>query len=143
MLIERLCSLVTKYDDSLLKIGVERVGQQQSFIDYLSKEFRRRGIYRRVDPLPPGSRKSKEARIRSTLQPYFGERRVWVRVDMAGLLDEFNKFPLSQIRDELDAMAYSAQYYWAKYATGMNSNYEEYIKKYEEDRATASIVTGY
>lgn len=141
-LIDKICELCVKYKDYLRKVGVEKVGQQQSFIDYLVKEMRRRGIYRRVEPLPPGSRSSKEARIRSILQPYFGQRRIWLQVNQTGLLGEFRKFPLSEIKDELDAMGYAADHFWAT-SPGVHSNWEKYVQDYEAQRATASTVTGY
>lgn len=142
-LIDKVCDLVTKYQDNLRKIGVEKAGQQQSFIDYLQRELRRRGIYRKVDALPRGSKASKEARIRSILQPYFAQKRVWIRVNMKGLLSEFRKFPLTEVRDELDAMAYAADNYWKHASGGHHQNYEEYIERYEQSRKTASRTTGY
>lgn len=142
-LIDRIVGMVIRFGDQLRKVGVEKVGQQQSFIDYLNREFRRRGIYRRVEPLPPGSAKSKEVRIRSQLQPYFSQKRVYLRVGMSGLLDEFRKFPLSNVRDELDAMAYGAQYFWGQAANAPVSSYEDYMRQYNADRRTASATSGY
>lgn len=141
-LIDKICELSIKYRDHLRKIGVEKVGQQQSFIDYLTKEMRRRGIFRRIEPLPPGSRASKESRIRSVLQPYFGQRRVWLQVNQTGLLSEFRKFPLSDIKDELDALAYAADNFWS-HSVGTHSNYEKYIQEFEAMRASVSKVSGY
>lgn len=141
-LIDKICELCIKYKDHLRKIGVEKVGQQQSFIDYLVREMRRRGIYRRVEPLPPGSRSSKQARIRSVLQPYFGQRRVWLQINQTGLLGEFRKFPLSEIMDELDAMAYAADNFWSS-TPGVHSNHDQYVRDFEAARATASKHTGY
>lgn len=141
-LIDKICDLSIKYRDHLRKIGVEKVGQQQSFIDYLTREMRRRGLYRRIEALPPGSRASKEARIRSVLQPYFGQRRVWLQVNQSGLLSEFRKFPLSEIKDELDAMAYAADNFWSM-SVGTHASYDKYIEQYEKQRESASSITGY
>ena len=141
MIIDRIHALCIEHPD-LRKLGVELVSQQQGFIDYLNKELRSRGVFKRADGLTPGSKLSKEGRIRSLLQPYFAQRRIWVQVNQVGLLDEFRKFPLSKVRDELDAMAYAAGYYW-KNATGMNTSYDDYIKEYELKRATANTRTGY
>jgi len=141
-IIERIYELLVEHPD-VRKVGVELVSQQQGFIDYLNKELRTRGIYIRAEGLPPGSKLSKEGRIRSLLQPYFAQRRVWVQVNQVGLLDEFRKFPLSNVRDELDAMAYAAGYYWKLATGGLHSSYDDYLKKYEADRATANDRTGY
>ena len=141
-LIDKICELCIKYRDHLRKLGVEKVGQQQSFIDYLQKEMRRRGIFQRVEPLPPGSRASKEQRIRSILQPYFGQRRVWLQINMTGLLGEFRKFPLSEVKDELDAMAYAADNFWAT-TPGTHTDQKKYIEAYEESRKSANVSTGY
>lgn len=138
---ERLCR---KYSDSLHRIGVELVGQQQAFIDFLSKELRQRGIYKRVEGLPPGSTKSKEARIRSVLQPLFAQRRVFLQANMAGLIDEIRKFPLSAVKDELDAMAYAAEYFWTK--GGHVREHEDhltYMERFREKRETGSRIAGY
>lgn len=141
-LIDKICEKAIVYKDTLRRIGVEAQGQQQSFIDYLKNEFRRRGIYRRIDPLPRGSKASKEERIRGILQPYFGQKRIWVQVNQKGLLEELRKFPLSEIRDELDAMSYAADNYWVG-AYGLHSNYEEYLDSYHESRRSANSLTGY
>lgn len=142
-LIDKICEFCWQYEGQLRKIGIEKVGQQQAFIDYLNKEFRRRGIYRRVEPLPPGSAKSKEARIRANLQPYFSQRRLWLRINQSGLLEEFRKFPLSNLRDELDAMSYAAAYFWGS-ATGRGSfKYDDYMRGYDAQRDDVSPVTGY
>jgi len=143
VLIDTICEQCIIWAGQLRRLGVEKVGQQQAFIDYLQKELRRRGIYRKVDPLPPGSTKSKEARIRSILQPYFGQKRVWVRINQGGLLEEFRKFPLWNVRDELDAMAYAADHYWNKYGKGVAQDYDQYLDRYRAARATADPVTGY
>ena len=140
-IIDRIHSLCVEHPD-VRKIGVELVSQQQGFIDYLNRELRNRNIYKRAEGLPPGSKLSKEGRIRALLQPYFAQRRIWVQVNMIGLLDEFRKFPLSKVRDELDAMAYAAGYYW-KNVTGMSTSYDDYLKHYESQRATANPTTGY
>ena len=142
-LIDKICELCIVYGGMLSRVGVELVGQQQSFIDYLTTEMRRRGIYKRIDPLTPGSTKSKEARIRSILQPYFSQKRVWIRPNMVGLIDEFRKFPLSKVQDELDSMAYAADHYWKKAGAGMNASYEDYVKKFEESRQGVSQISGY
>jgi hypothetical protein len=142
-LIDKICEFCFAYEGQLRKVGIEKVGQQQAFIDYLNKEFRRRGIYRRVEPLPPGSTKSKEARIRANLQPYFSQRRLWLRVNQSGLLEEFRKFPLSSMRDELDAMSYAAAYFWQTAGTKNNVKYDDYTRQFEAMRDDASQVTGY
>lgn len=143
-LVEKLIDLCRKYEGSLHKIGIESVAQQQSFIDLMNREMRQRGIYKRVEPMPPGSSKSKEARIRSILQPLFAQRRIFLRPNMRGLIEEFRKFPLSQTRDELDAMAYAAEYFWNKGTPeGSNETYDVYFRKYRDDRNSASRLTGY
>lgn len=139
--IERVCR---KYEGTLSRLGIERVGQQQAFIDFLAKELRQRGVYKRVEGLTPGSTKDKPARIRSHLQPYFAQRKVWLRVEMAGLIDEFQKFPLSDIRDELDAMAYAAQYFWMLNTPNMErESQQSYMERFRDSRATASQIAGY
>lgn len=143
-LIDAIELVCRKYAGTLHKLGVEQVGQQQAFIDFLNKELRQRGIYKRVDPLPPGSTRSKDERIRSFLQPYFGQRRVFLRPEMASLIDEIRKFPLSQVKDELDAMAYAAQYYWTKGGHIKEANSQaSYMERFRERQATGSSVGGY
>ena len=78
----------------------------------------------------------------SILQPYFGQQRVWLQVNMNGLLSEFRKFPLSEVKDELDAMAYAADNYWST-RPGVRTDQKVYIEAYEESRKTANKSTGY
>lgn len=140
-LIKELLATCMKYRAYLKAIGIEATGTQQAFIDDFRKEARRHQIYTVVDSLTPGGMKSKEARIRFNLQKYIAEKRLYIRPEHKDLQAELRQFPLSEEKDLLDSLAYSAEHYWGRSFAMIDLDADN--ARWEERRKTSSPVTGY
>lgn len=142
-LVRKIVNLCGIYKPYLRRVGVEKAGQQESFKILLQRELRESGFYLMPDLLPPGSKKSKEIRIREALQPYVSQRRLYIRPNMVGLIDEMNKFPLSKHKDELDALSMAADHYWKLSTVSSALAAERWQETFEVARQSASPITGY
>ena len=76
---------------------------------YLSREMRRRLQFRTIHPIK-GDKREKRDRIVQTLRPVASNGALWVRRDMATLIDQYSRYPDTQHDDVLDALAVAVEY---------------------------------
>lgn len=84
---------------------VESNGYQKALKYYAEQESRRRGIHMNIEPIPAPPNKSKQARIRGKLQPFFSIGSVFMRSDMVELFEEYTKFGMTEDDHLMDALA--------------------------------------
>jgi predicted phage terminase large subunit-like protein len=100
---EAIFALQSRWDCEA--IGIEAVAYQRAIKPFLMAEAERRGRWLNVVEMRPDTRKSKEARIRST-QPFLERGEVSVREEHHDFLMEYREFPYGKTVDLLDAWAY-------------------------------------
>jgi len=143
-LLRKIVDLVRKYKMHLKTIGIEATGTQAAFIDDVRKELRNAELFVAVDPLLPGGMASKDDRIRFHLQRYLATKKLYIRSDMQDFERELRHFPLSKMKDLLDATAYAAEHYWRRTVISEHENKEDPDREQERRReATRSRYTGY
>ncbi len=85
--------------------GVEKAALQKVFIWIIERENRLRKKYISCMPVNVSTAKSKEARIRDTIQPIASEGRFYLRKQHFEFLQEYIDFPQGRTKDLLDAVS--------------------------------------
>lgn len=85
--------------------GGEASGLQGLFQDAVMRDARYRGRHLPLKKVMQPTRIEKDYRIRTTLQPYLGNGRLFLRDDMTELKTELGGFPLTPLKDLVDALA--------------------------------------
>lgn len=102
--------IVKQFMDRVLKWGpviaaYEDVGQQTLLEDPILNEAEKRGITVPLCPVTVTTKVDKNWRIRSILQPIIGAGRFLLNEDLDELKNEITGFPMSSIKDLIDACA--------------------------------------
>lgn len=102
-LIERMYRV---HDTWKLKVlGGEANGLQELFQEAVMRDAKLRGKSIPLRPVHQPTRIEKDWRIRTILQPYIANGKLFLRPDMTELRTEIGAFPLSPIKDLVDALA--------------------------------------
>lgn len=123
------------------KFGVESVALSRIYLNLIDSEARLRKRHRlRMEPVKVSTHKSKDARIRDTLQQVAAEGRLYVGAWMSEFIEEFNDFPNGATKDVLDAAVHAINL-----LTVPDSEEEvgEWQKEEEKMLEMRSRVTGY
>jgi hypothetical protein len=86
-------------------LGGEANGLQELFQEAVMRDARLRGKQLPLRPVHQPTRIEKTWRIRTILQPIIASGRLFVRDDMTELKTEIASFPLSPLKDMVDALA--------------------------------------
>jgi len=86
-------------------LGGEANGLQELFQEAVLRDARLRGKSLPLRPIHVSTRVDKDWRIRTVLQPVVANGRLFIRPDMSELKIEITSFPLSPIKDLIDALA--------------------------------------
>lgn len=89
----------------LKQMGGEANGLQELFQEAILRDARLRGKTLPLRPIHQPTRIDKDWRIRATLQPIVANGRLFLRPDMTELRLEITSFPLSPLKDIVDALA--------------------------------------
>lgn len=90
---------------NLKALGGEANGLQELFQEAIMRDARLRGKQLPLRPIHQPTRIDKDWRIRATLQPIVANGRLFVRPDQTELRTEIVSFPLSPLKDTIDALA--------------------------------------
>lgn len=90
---------------NLRQLGGEANGLQELFQEAVMRDARLRGKKLPLRPIHQHTRIDKDWRIRTILQPVIANGRLFIRPDMTELKTEIGAFPLSPIKDLVDALA--------------------------------------
>jgi len=90
---------------NLRQLGGEANGLQELFQEAVMRDARLRGKRLPLRPIHQSTRLDKDWRIRTILQPVIANGRLFIRPDMTELKTEIGSFPLSPIKDLVDALA--------------------------------------
>lgn len=86
-------------------MGGEANAMQELFQEAVMRDARLRGKRLPLRPVHQPTRIEKDWRIRTILQPVIANGRLFLRPDMTELRTEISSFPLSPIKDMVDALA--------------------------------------
>ncbi len=120
--------------------GVEKAALQKVFIWVIEKESIIRKKWLSCTPVNVSTNRSKEARIRDTLQPIAAEGRLYIRHSMLELIEEWMDFPGGRTKDLLDALTMGIVLLRAPNSEEEDLEEREYEEKALDQR---SSVTGY
>ena len=90
---------------NLRVLGGEANAMQELFQEAVQRDARLRGRKLPLRPVHQHTRIDKDWRIRTILQPVIANGRLFLRGDMTELRTEIGSFPLSPIKDLVDALA--------------------------------------
>lgn len=90
---------------NLRVLGGEANAMQELFQEAVMRDARLRGRKLPLRPVHQHTRIDKDWRIRTILQPVIANGRLFMRGDMTELRTEIGSFPLSPIKDLVDALA--------------------------------------
>jgi hypothetical protein len=120
-------------------VSIEEVAFSAIYRYWIEEKSKGQKNRPRVVPYKPGSRKSKEARIRG-LTPFFSAGQVFLSRNMHDLLDEYEWFPVGKSKHLLDALAQGP----GVWAPGLTERDADEFRKAEELVMNArDIETGY
>lgn len=83
---------------------IEGVAYQKALKYFAEERARRKGLYLKIEDFHPGNQRKKNDRILYTLQPYFRDRKIYVRSGLFQFVDEYNLFGRDH-PDILDALS--------------------------------------
>jgi predicted phage terminase large subunit-like protein len=101
-LVDELFRLHLKYRPRL--VAIEEVNFSAIFKYWIEERAEKNEIHLNIRPYKPGSKRSKEARIRG-LAHFFSAGQVYVHEGMNDFRDEYEQFPLGKSQHLLDALA--------------------------------------
>ena len=110
-LIEKLFEVQERWVPKILSI--ESTAFQKSLRYFAEQEARRRGTYLRIEDFKPSTRKSKEARIRGALQPYFSTGSMFVRSSQINFIEQYLAFGRTDQDHMMDALAQGPEFWKA------------------------------
>lgn len=102
-LIERIYA--TEATWKLRTFGGEANAMQELFQEAIQRDARLRGKHLPLRPIHVPTRIDKDWRIRTILQPVIANGRLFLRPEMSNLRTEIASFPLSPVKDCIDALA--------------------------------------
>lgn len=93
-------------------VGIEKAGQQNTQ-HYFEKKRDEENYSVRVEPLIPGTKQSKEDRVRAALEPVIRSHLLHILPSQTTLRQQLAEFPDTILWDEVDALGYGPQL-WRK-----------------------------
>lgn len=102
-IVQAFCDLVQKWNP--ITAAYEDMAQQTLLADPINEEAQNRGIIVPLSPVSVTTRVDKNWRIRTTLQPIMTAGRLMINSDLIGLKNEITSFPMSTVKDLVDALA--------------------------------------
>ena len=109
MLVEKIFEVDDRFHPKLFSI--ESTAFQKSLRYFVEKEAQRRGRFLRIEDYTPSTRKSKQARIRGALQPYFSSGMIFVRESQINFVEQFLAFGRTDDDHMMDALAQGPQFW--------------------------------
>lgn len=109
LLMEKLFELNERFNPKIFTI--EATAFQKSLRYYLDAESKRRGTYLRIEDYKPSNTKSKEARIRGALQPWFNTGQMFIRERMLDFVEQYMSFGRTDDDHMMDALAQGPQFW--------------------------------
>jgi hypothetical protein len=109
MLIEKLFEVDDRFSPTLFSI--EATAFQKSLRYFVEKEAQRRGRFLRIEDYQPSTRKSKAARIRGALQPFFSSGMIFCRERQINFIEQFLAFGRTDDEHMMDALAQGPKYW--------------------------------
>lgn len=103
MLVEKIFEVADRFHPKLFSI--ESTAFQKSLRYFVEQEAKRRGKYLRIEDYRPSTRKTKQARIRGALQPYFSSGMVFVRQSQINFVEQFLAFGRTDDDHMMDGLA--------------------------------------
>lgn len=122
------------------KFGVESVSLSRIYLNLIEKECKLRKEWVRAVPIKVSTRKSKDVRIRDTLQQVSAEGRLYVGAWMSDFIEEFNDFPNGATKDVVDAATHAINLLTVPDSQEDVSEWEKEEEKMIEMR---SVISGY
>lgn len=119
--------------------AIEEVNFSAIYRYWIEKEANRSRVTLPVTPYKPGSRRSKEARIRG-LAHFFSAGQVYVHEMMHDFQDEYEQFPMGGSQHLLDALAQGPTFWGSGLDTRSVEAQRKLVEELSEQR---SILTGY
>jgi predicted phage terminase large subunit-like protein len=108
-LTEKLFEVYERYSPKIMSI--ESTAFQKALRYFVENEAKRRGTYLRIEDFKPSNKKSKEARIRGALQPYFSTGSMFVRANQTHFIEAYMAFGRTDQDHMMDALAQGPQYW--------------------------------
>lgn len=91
-----------------VRTKIETTGYQEMLREYVRTESELQNIY--ISGLEVGEKPRQEKSLRlESLQPFFAQKKVYLKQDMAELIDELLMYPRSKHDDLLDALYYACK----------------------------------
>ena len=87
-----------------MTMSIEVIGQAQAIMEAVQNEEERRRVYLPIEEIKSRGMVSKEARIRSVLQPRFERGKIFITREMVDLEEELLRFPKSAHDDIVDSL---------------------------------------
>lgn len=135
--IDELTRLFLKYRPRV--VSIEEVTFSTIYRYWLEERGTKTGIALPIRPYKPGSRRSKESRIRG-LAHYFAAGQVYVAESMYDFRDEYEQFPMTESEHLLDALAQGPEFWVPGLSEKEREHQEKAVSQIMADR---SQVTGY
>lgn len=135
--VSQMFRLYVKYRPRIL--AIEEVNFSAIYRYWIEKESKANGVHLPVTAYKPGSKRSKEARIRA-LGNFFAAGQVYVSESMHEFIDEYEQFPMGDSQHLLDALAQGPNYWGANMDYKTQEKRTAMIEIMQEDR---SALTGY
>lgn len=136
-LIDRILKLYTKWYPRL--VSIEKVTFSAVYKYWLQSKTKELGIYPSFYDYVPGSKRSKDERIRG-LTNYFASGQVYIMEGMYDFRDEYETFPLGKGKHLLDALAQGPEIW----SPGLDQDtWDQYREAEREVQKMRSRTTGY
>lgn len=92
-------------------ISIEANAFQKSLRYFIDAEAARRHTYLHIEDYLASNKKTKEARIRGALQPYFSTGQIFIRANQTDLLEQYLQFGRTDRDHLMDALAQGPKYW--------------------------------
>lgn len=102
-IVTAFCDMVEKWNP--IVAAYEDMAQQSLLADPINEEADRRNIIVPLSPVTVTTRVDKLWRIRTILQPLIASGRLMIDASLVSLVNEITNFPVSTVRDLVDALA--------------------------------------
>ncbi len=104
-----------------MKTRIETVGYQEMLRDYLRTKSEELGIFIPGIELKNNPRTQKSVRLES-MQPFFVQKKVWIKKDMDSLVGELLLYPRGKHDDLLDGLYYAMKGAYKPHITSQNTS---------------------
>ena len=118
-----------------VKVRIESVGYQEMLRDYIRQRCDEEGIFISGLEIKENPRTSKSSRL-ETMQPYFAQKKMFIRKDQPEIKDELLLYPRGKHDDLLDGLFYAMK----KCYIPSHSTYSGTVKK-KTNRQSSDDIT--